>query len=288
MAASLAGAGRLTRLSMTTDDEHQRALTDVTAGVAAPLLIGFLLWVLKNAQRNGVSRLYFIARDGQVLIRMAQVLVDRLGLKIELRYLYGSRLAWVFPAAGKVTIPVLDALVPLDGSDGRQHFTLTQFFGRFGVTCEAALLALLQTLFAARGWDDDLAHDELVMLRSMALQHPLPERAADAQALATRVDVLDYLRQEGFGDQESIGIVDLGTGATLYRALARLLDSASLPLPAGYYFASAGSTSPTMTPAPDLPLRCQRADRLLRALRADRLSRGRCSADHGRSAVPTP
>ena len=65
--------------------------------VLAPVLGTFVRWVLERALSAGVSRLYFLARDGWFPYRLAQTLCQAWKLPVECRYLYGSRLAWRQP-----------------------------------------------------------------------------------------------------------------------------------------------------------------------------------------------
>ena len=94
LAAVLAGASRLARLSLDDLDAKAATLRDVAAGVAAPTLVAYTLWVLNRAQRLGLQRLYFLSRDGQVRLGIASRLAKSLGLTCELRYLFASRQAW--------------------------------------------------------------------------------------------------------------------------------------------------------------------------------------------------
>ena len=50
----------------------QAALRDVAAGVAAPMLVSYAAWILRDAARRGLARVYFLARDGQVLFEIAR------------------------------------------------------------------------------------------------------------------------------------------------------------------------------------------------------------------------
>jgi len=91
----LAGAARMARLLEPGHLNPQEAcIHDVSSGVAGPILLGYLYWVLTQAERLGIQRLYFISREGQILRNIAAELVKALSLSVELRYLYGSRQAW--------------------------------------------------------------------------------------------------------------------------------------------------------------------------------------------------
>ena len=53
------------------------ALVDVAGGVAAPMLAAYVLWILEDAAARGLGRVYFLARDGQVLYEIARRLAPR-------------------------------------------------------------------------------------------------------------------------------------------------------------------------------------------------------------------
>jgi hypothetical protein len=91
----MAGAGRLCRLHGREQGGHP-ALAETAAGVVAPVLGAFVSWVLATARERGWRRLYFVSRDGQILVRMARELAGGLGL--DCRYLHGSRQAWFLAA----------------------------------------------------------------------------------------------------------------------------------------------------------------------------------------------
>ena len=62
--------------------------------IGGPVLYGYVLWVLQEALRQGIHTLFFMARDGYLLKKMADIIVRQQGLELETRYLYGSRYAW--------------------------------------------------------------------------------------------------------------------------------------------------------------------------------------------------
>jgi hypothetical protein len=90
LAAAATAAGAEHRF----EDPHLRAVDEVGRWVAAPLLVPYVLWLLSDARERGLGRLYFVARDGQVLLAIARRLAPRVGFDGELRYLYGSRRSW--------------------------------------------------------------------------------------------------------------------------------------------------------------------------------------------------
>lgn len=66
-------------------------LEEIGACFGAPMLLPYIFWVLKKAVINKVEVLYFIARDGFVLQKIADIIIDKENLNIQTKYLYGSR-----------------------------------------------------------------------------------------------------------------------------------------------------------------------------------------------------
>lgn len=109
-AALLAGAMRRARLANPESDPTRRVIWDTGCDVVGPMLFGFVHWCLAQAAERGLRRLYFVARDGQLLHRIAEQIAPAWGFAIECRYLHGSRQAW-HPAAA-------------DGADGLRALAL--------------------------------------------------------------------------------------------------------------------------------------------------------------------
>lgn len=65
---------------------------------ASLCLVPYSIWVAEDAARRGTDTLYFIARDGYHTQRIADIAIEKLGLKIKTKYIYGSRKAWRLPS----------------------------------------------------------------------------------------------------------------------------------------------------------------------------------------------
>jgi FMN phosphatase YigB (HAD superfamily) len=94
----LAGASRAFRLRE--EVPAPAALRSVAAGVAGPAILASAAWTLLRAEADGVDTVYYVSRDGEILLAAANVLRRELGLApgVECRYLFGSRQAWHLPA----------------------------------------------------------------------------------------------------------------------------------------------------------------------------------------------
>lgn len=56
--------------------------------------VPYIYWVLQHALKHGYKDLYFISRDGYFLKKIADVLINKLKLPLNTKYIYGSRKAW--------------------------------------------------------------------------------------------------------------------------------------------------------------------------------------------------
>lgn len=73
-------------------------------GFAGIALYVYVDWVLKQAKNRHIKHLYFIARDGFVLKKIADVIIYEYGYEVCTHYLYGSRRAWRVESQEKIDI----------------------------------------------------------------------------------------------------------------------------------------------------------------------------------------
>ena len=59
---------------------------DIRERILSIVMNGFVLWVLKSAQKQGVKRLYFLARDGYFMYQCSKIYCEKFQLPIECRY----------------------------------------------------------------------------------------------------------------------------------------------------------------------------------------------------------
>lgn len=229
VAAALADASARVRSSpAVAGDERRMALATVTAGVAVPFLLSYVTWILDRARRVGVERLYFLARDGDLLFEIARAVSRPMGLSLELRYLPASRATLNLASAGGLT-------------PANAHVVLARL-NRLNLTNVSQILHLDQETMA------DLLVD--TALEGVATDCKLgPEGATSLIAALTQTDAVEligelaqgsrrrtlaFLRQEGFFDDVDIGLVDVGGAGSQFRALSHLRSEHAVAPPSGY------------------------------------------------------
>ena len=230
LVSALAGASRLARLSALELSPRDAVIRDVAATVAGPTLIAYVLWVLTEASRRGLARLYFLAREGQVLLEIAQRLAPKLGSDIELRYLHVSRQSLNLAAVGEITTAEVDwALTNVETNTVR---TLLQ---RLGIEAAEVADELIALGFPRSEWDEVPSVASRRQLLDELLGGIL-RSALDRGLRRGRELVLRYLRQEGVLEPMEIGMVDTTGAGSQLRALARLRGEHGLTAPTSMLF----------------------------------------------------
>lgn len=233
-AAILAGASRLARTSVDAKVPLDQALIDVAAGVVAPLLTSFVLWLFRQAEERGLKRLYFLSRDAEILLQIARQLAPKLNSQIELRYLYASRLAWNSAVSSPQKNPHVWYSVVYQSAIG---FTNAELLGRVGLDPED----MDRIVSASRKeWsstkDREILRTTLLSLEADGILGKLAERNKEL--------VLEYLRQEGLFDNTPHAVVDVGWRGTQHDVLIELQREQGVSPAYGLFFGLDLSDSP--------------------------------------------
>ncbi|MGI8502907.1 MAG: HAD family hydrolase [Hassallia sp.] len=229
----LAGASRLTRLQSQETSFDKQVIWDTTASAIAPMLFGFVHWCLVEAQKKGIQRLYFVARDGQILHKIAQVICQNWGYKIDCRYFYGSRKAWHLPALQEIGEDELDWILA-DADALTQFLSIRSVCDRVNISPDQIKDVLSCYDFPAAKWDVNLQQHERDLLKQIFTEKEVTELIISTAATC-RENVVGYFRQEGLGDGVSFGFVDVGWSGRTQRSLSKLLGIAGLYPQSGVY-----------------------------------------------------
>ena len=216
--ALLAGAMRTARLaSPFAERTRPHAVWETATNTVGPLVVGFVLWVLAQAQERGLKRVYFVARDGQIAWKVARHLCMQWNIAIECRYLHGSRQAWHFPATTRLDEHAWSWIFQAGAG-----LSLRSILERLAITPSELQQAATHLAIEP---DTSLGASELERVRSylQSIEARILERAREKRAL-----IRDYFVQEGFGDGTPYGIVDIGWKGRLQRSLSTILAASDL------------------------------------------------------------
>lgn len=229
----LAGASRLCRLHCKETELHRQIIWDTAANVIAPVFFGFVHWVLEEAKSQGIQRLYFMARDGQILWKIAQIICRKWGYDIDCQYLYGSRQAFHFPSIQQIGETEQEWLF-----DKPPFFSVRLVCDRVNIQPEQIADALTRHGFPAEIWDKNLTEQEFTTLKVAFQDREIIDLIVDLAAIY-REKAIGYFKQAGIGDGKSFAIVDSGWTGRSQRSFSKILAIGNLYPPGGvpgFYF----------------------------------------------------
>ena len=180
-------------------------------------LIGFTLFILAEARRRGIRRIFFMARDGYLPLAIAQRLAKRSGEPFEFTYLHCSRQAILVPTLID-DLPQLARMIADDTSGQTLSVALKTLAIDPETTSSMARAAGLdpnQRISSDAGYD---AVHRLLDAHRDRIFGVLRER---------RDAALAYLGQCGFLEPGPRMIVDVGWRGSVQKALVTLTGAAA-------------------------------------------------------------
>ncbi len=222
-ARRIAAVSKFTRLGLLTDDRKSAEPVVALVDAVAPLVVGFSLWLLREAQRRNIRKLFFLSRDMQVVHAIASRLASFIGSDVECHYLYASRASWQ-PAAFDADRDMFWLLDQLDEP------TPERALGR--------LLPPAQIEEMRR--DGLLGRANRAGTLKQSVEEILAQPACKAR-ISRAVDLrrrllLRYMAQSGFSPTADCALVDTGWRGSLQRALWRAYSTVgSAPMVQGFY-----------------------------------------------------
>lgn len=218
----VAGASRLTRLHGQETESRRQTIWDTAANVIAPLVFGFVHWVLQQAQQQGIQRLYFMARDGQILLKVARIICQQWNYELDCRYLYGSRQAFHFPALQSLGENELNWIL-----DNPSFLSVRIVCDRVNLQPEIIADALIRHGFLKENWDTNLSDHDILALKAV-LEEPCVSEMILTLAKTEREKAIGYFKQEGMADGVSFATVDIGWSGKSQRSLSQILAAAQM------------------------------------------------------------
>ncbi len=203
------GCAKNIRLNKFPNDEKAQ----LGASLAGPILFPYIYWLLDQAQKRGIERLYFIARDGYILKLIADLIIKENNLPIKTKYIYGSRKAWRISALN------LD-----DDELYRQFIQFTMYEPKkipqaFGLTKEEFLSILPKKLRNYSTSKPDKRLAEYLYNNKDVLKFAIEKNKAQKEC------VINYLKNTIDCTDYKFAFVDLDGSGLTQNCLARLMNN---------------------------------------------------------------
>ncbi len=184
--------------------------------IVGPVILSFVQWLASEARTKGISRLYFLAREGQILKTVYDRWVTGQSEAVSSDYLILSRRA--------ITVATITDLEDIYSIASTQYYSnnLAHFIHeRYGVTLSDTECEELERQGVWKK-NKQVNVEKGNMEHLKPVLQTLQQRILDA-AQAERPGLLAYLDTIGLSDSSNAAIVDIGYSATIQGYLNRLL-----------------------------------------------------------------
>lgn len=189
-----------------------------------PLLLGFTQWLYNHAQKNNLTTLYFLARDGWMLKQYFEILYPNCG--IETKYLYCSRRAFKM-----ALVDSWDDIVELFDLWFDNCLLKDLLFVRFELDWKDIPAQILKKYdFTEKSLISRMSDRKRIFAFLKEISPIILKRTRQAKQ-----DYLAYLNQEGLNsesDFKNLALVDIGYGASMQLNFMKLFNTDNIN---GYY-----------------------------------------------------
>lgn len=199
---------------------------------SGPVLFNYVWWLLINAQKEGITQLYFLARDGFLLLKIAELFCNYFSLPIKCRYLCCSRSSLRVPTYHLIGDEAYELLL-LNG----YRMTISSLMDRLDLNESQRNQILEECDLVNADLDMLLSFTDLESIRIKIKKSPTFFSLMQDKSSAAYDNAIGYFRQEGLFNVEKIALVDSGWTGSMQRSLRQLLRSAECNVPIiGFYF----------------------------------------------------
>lgn len=188
---------------------------------AGPLLYSYSEWIVDQAIKKKIKRLYFIARDGYLIKQIVDMILTEKNVDVVTYYIYGSRKAWRMPSLSEEHYNLYQLI---DWSHINRIHTLKTLADILHISLEE-LYEYLPGTYAKNREDIHVCGQELEYIAEK-LERNKAFKSYHLQKLeAEKQLVQKYLEQEIDTGDDHFAFVDVSGGGLTQGCLQRLISS---------------------------------------------------------------
>lgn len=182
------------------------------------LFLGFINWLIDEVNSKKANRIYFLSRDGQIMLKVYDLFREVNNELPQGKYLYASRRACNFAAIEKLDEDSIGFLISFG-----HGLSIKFFLERIGLDIkeiEDIDAKLKQSGFHSIE-DKVISQVDYERLKNllMLLEKRILEKAKDERQI-----LQEYLDQEGILNESELTIVDIGWHGSMQRSLMKILE----------------------------------------------------------------
>ncbi len=194
---------------------------NLTTNFSGPIIFSYVWWILNTAWQRGISKLYFLARDGYLLCKVAEKIRTHFSLPIQCCYLYCSRTSLRMPSYHLLKEEEMYHLL----FQGGYRVTLRSVLERANLDRQERKNVYTDCGILNPDEEYLLNAKELENLRQILKSSKLLRSLILEKSYSAYQQTIGYFKQEGLLDSKQIALVDSGWTGSMQRSLRQLLSS---------------------------------------------------------------
>lgn len=191
----------------------------VMAQVGGVSIYLYILWVIKEAEKRNIKKLYFLARDGQIFFEVAKILCRENDIDIDCQYLYCSRLAWRVPRYFLMQEKCLDYICQRS-----MNLSIDKMFERTLLEESQVKKFCEELKISQEDRKRILDYDEVYRIKEKFRGSKTFLRSVYEKSRIEYKNTINYLEQEGLTEKKRFAIVDTGWVGSMQESLSELLS----------------------------------------------------------------
>lgn len=177
-----------------------------------PFMLGFMVWLHNQLESNNINKVFFLARDGKIMMDYFKTLFPE--SELDIKYMYASRRSIIIPVYWtNCTYEFV-----CNSMSQPAHMTIGEFFYRLNLD-----IANYEYVLKKNGIDSSYSYSGINMLSNKTLKRVFEDVKQDVYNKSKKeYGVLEkYLDQIGFcGDR--VAIIDVGWNGGMQKAIEGL------------------------------------------------------------------
>lgn len=267
---------RSERATESPEAECNSALEEIAANVIAPVLNAYVRWILQEAEKRGISKLLFLARDGWIPFQILKNIRKQEHITIQCGYFFCSRFS------------LRMATYWMRDNDAYEKLFLRAYrlsaknlLKRADFSAEERSSVYHEIKFPAEREDERMSRAEFSALCDSVRQSDCFHEILYQKSRAAYAETADYFRQNLTEDFSKIGIVDIGWTGSLQASFKRILESVGIRSSVTGFYVGLLEPPPVRDGSEYAPWLFSWRDNFLKAWFSNNLMECVCGAPHG-------
>ena len=191
---------------------------DINKKFAGNILFDYVWWILLEAKRKDIKTLYFLARDGFLLCKIAQLFIEKFALDIKCKYLYCSRFSLRTASYFLLDNEKYELLLFPSNT-----MTPKTILDRGNLTVEQYKIVNENLGINETNQNQILTRKGFVDFKNKLLNYEEFWNYVDSNSRQAYKNLVNYLKQEKVFEQKTFAIVDSGWSGSMQRSLRQIL-----------------------------------------------------------------